>query len=100
MNGTPEHFNEKDRKDLTAADVRFTTKNDVLYAFVMGQNAGETRIAALSASQGFEQRPVAGVELLGSREPLRWRLTENGLIIGAPQQWPSEHAVAYKIRFA
>ena len=29
-------FNERERKDLTAADVRFTTKGDTLYAFVMG----------------------------------------------------------------
>ena len=30
------NFNEKDRKDLTPEDVRFTTRGDILYAFVMG----------------------------------------------------------------
>ena len=39
MNGTAEHFNEKSRKDPTGADVRFTSKDAVLYAFVMGHNA-------------------------------------------------------------
>ena len=29
-------FNENGRKDLTAEDVRFTTKGNTLYAFVMG----------------------------------------------------------------
>jgi hypothetical protein len=48
MNGTPEHFNEKERKDLNGADIRFTTKDEILYAFAMGQNATETRIAALA----------------------------------------------------
>lgn len=100
MNGTPEHFNEKERKDLTGADVRFTTKNGILYAFVMGQNANETRMAALAPSRGFGQRAIARVELLGSREPLKWKLTGDGLIIGSPQQWPSEHAVTFKILFA
>ena len=100
MNGTPEHFNEKERKDLTGADVRFTTKSDVLYAFVMGQNSGETRIAALAASRGIEKRAVSRVALLGSREAVRWKVTEDGLVISAPQQWPSQHAVAFEIRFA
>src|SRR5204862_1130633 len=29
-------FNEKNRKDLNVDDVRFTTKGDTLYVFVMG----------------------------------------------------------------
>jgi alpha-L-fucosidase len=100
MNGTPEHFNEKERKDLTGSDIRFTTRNGVLYAFAMGQNASETRIAALAPSRGLEQRAIARVEVLGSREPLKWKLTGDGLTIGPPQHWPSEHAVTFKILFA
>ena len=49
MNGTPEHFNENKRTDLTGADIRFTTKGGVLYAFAMGRNATETRIVSLAA---------------------------------------------------
>jgi alpha-L-fucosidase len=100
MNSTPEHFNEKERKDLTGSDIRFTTRNGVLYAFAMGQNASETRIAALAPSRGLEQRAIARVEVLGSREPLKWKLTGDGLTIGPPQHWPSEHAVTFKILFA
>jgi alpha-L-fucosidase len=76
MNGTPEHFNEKERKDLTGADVRFTTKNGALYAFAMGQNATETRIAALAPPREVERRAIARIELLGSGEPLEWKLGE------------------------
>lgn len=39
MNGTPEHFNEKERNDLTGADIRFATKADALYVFAVGQSA-------------------------------------------------------------
>lgn len=45
--------------------MRFTTKRDALYAFVMGQNARETQIAALAPSRGLEQRQVARVESSG-----------------------------------
>jgi alpha-L-fucosidase len=100
MNGTPEHFNEKSRKDLIGEDIRFTTKSGALYALVMGHNARETRIATLSPSRGPERRKITQVELLGSVEPLQWKVSERGLVIASPQRWPSEHAAAFKVVFA
>lgn len=100
MNGTPEHFNESHRADLTAADIRFTAKDGVLYAFVMGQSANETRIESLAPARNLEQRKVSRVELLGSSEALQWKQSDDGLVIASPRNWPSEHAAAFKILFA
>jgi alpha-L-fucosidase len=99
MNGTPEHFNENKRTDLTGADIRFTTKGGVLYAFAMGHNAIETRIVSLAPSRGLAQRKVGHVELMGLPERLRWKQTDDALIIASPTRWPSEHAVMFKIQF-
>ena len=99
FNGTPEHFNESKRVDLTGEDIRFTTKGSTLYAFAMGWNRGETRIAALAPARGLERRQIARVELLGSQEPVRWKLASDGLHIESPGSWPSEHAVAFRILF-
>ncbi len=98
--GTAEHFNENKRVDLTGEDIRFTTKGGTLYAFAMGWNPRETNIKALARSRQLEQRRITRVELLGSRVPLKWKLAEDGLHIESPQQWPSEHAVAFRILFA
>ena len=87
------------RVDLTGEDIRFTAKGDRLYAFAMGWNPRETRIEALAPSRGLELRKIARVELLGSHDPLKWTLAEDGLHIESPQQWPSEHAVAFRILF-
>ncbi len=97
--GTAEHFNENQRVDLTGDDIRFTTGAGALYAFVMGWNPRETLITALAATRGLEPRPIARVELLGSAEPLRWRIADDGLHVTSPRQWPSEHAVAFRILF-
>ena len=43
-----QRFNENSRKDLTAEDVRFTTKGSALYAFVMGWPGKEASIPALA----------------------------------------------------
>ena len=50
-----QRFNENSRKDLTAEDVRFTTKGNTLYAFVMGWPGKEASIPALALG-GSEQR--------------------------------------------
>ena len=100
MNGTPEHFNERGRKDMTGADIRFTTRAGVLYALVMGHNSGETRITSLAKSRGLEARRITRVQLLGSDEPLKWNHGPEGLVIDLPRRWPSEHAVTFKIEFA
>jgi alpha-L-fucosidase len=100
FDATPEHFNEKQRHDLTGADIRFTTKNGVLYAFAMGLNPRETRIGSLARARGLETRKIARVDLLGSAEPLKWMQTADGLTIASPQRWASEHAVVFKILFA
>jgi alpha-L-fucosidase len=97
--GTTEHFNESKRLDLTGEDIRFTTKGDSLYAFAMGWNSRETIIRALKQSRALEQRKIASVALLGSKNPPRWKLEDDGLHIESPERWPSEHAVAFRILF-
>jgi alpha-L-fucosidase len=95
--GTAEHFNENKRVDLTSEDIRFTTKGNTLFAFAMGWNPRETLIKSLGESARLEQRKIARVELLGSNDPLKWKLADDGLHIESPERWPSEHAVAFRI---
>jgi alpha-L-fucosidase len=97
MNGTPEHFNEKSRVDLTADDIRFTTKGDTIFAFSMGWNPRETLVAAFAPARGLFARKIQMVQLLGSDAPLRWKLADDGLRIESPPVRPSEHAVVFRI---
>ncbi len=95
--GTAEHFNEKSRKDLTAEDVRFTTKGDLLYGFAMGWPAKEVCFAALSPRRGLWKRKVRRVELLGHAGKLKWILNDRGLVVQMPEAKPCDHAIALKI---
>ncbi len=97
MNGTPEHFNEKQRKDLTASDIRFTAKPGILYAFVMGHTTSEIQISSLSTRNTSSAQKIQRVELLGSAEPIQWKLTDDGLAIASPRAFPTEHAITFKI---
>jgi alpha-L-fucosidase len=87
------------RNPLTAKDVRFTTKDGFLYAFLLGRpDASGTLLASLSTrSPQLDGRKVAGVTLLGQGGELTWSQTEQGLAVKLPEQLPSEHAIALKI---
>ena len=90
-------FNENKRKDLTAQDVRFTTKGETLYAFVMGWSDYQMTIKPLALDTALRVGKIQNVELLGFDGKLQWTQDQSGLKIMTPPKKPSDHAVAFKI---
>ena len=90
----------KEKAAYTARDIRFTTKNDTLYAITLGEPSGQVAIAALAAHNPHEQRRVREVRLLGNPDPLRFRQADRALLIDLPGRLPSRLASAFAIRFA
>jgi alpha-L-fucosidase len=95
-----ERFNERNRKDLTADDVRFSTKDDALYAFVMGWPNQEASIPSLALGGSNSVPRIRNVELLGHKEKLKWTQDNTTLKVVLPQAKPSDHAVTFKIALA
>jgi alpha-L-fucosidase len=91
-------FNEQQRKDLTAADIRFTRKGRTLYAFSMGWAETEVRIPSLGLGGAASAGKIQKVELLGHPAPLKWRQDATAVAIAVPERRPSDHAVAFRIR--
>lgn len=89
-------FNEKNRKDLTAQDVRFTTKGDTIYAFVMGWPKMETVISPLGVNSKQNPGKISNVELLG-RGKVEWRQEGEALRVQLPEAKPSDYAIALKV---
>ena len=91
-------FNEGGDDRLTAADFRFTTKNNALYAAAMGWPDDRTlTVKTLAASAPGIVGRVKTVSLLGSPEPLHWAQTADGLVVTLPVQKPCDHAYVLKI---
>jgi alpha-L-fucosidase len=93
-------FNENSRRTLDANDVRFTTKGDVLYAFVMGKPEFRTIIRSLATDTALKVGRVTSVELVGHDGKLTWTQDQAGLTINIPDELPTRHAVAFRIRGA
>lgn len=79
---------------LTCQDVRFTTKGDYLYAIVCGVPEGPVQIKSLGRlGPGF-----SSIELLGSKENIKFKREWEGLTIQPVKEWPTKHAVVFKIK--
>jgi alpha-L-fucosidase len=94
------NFNEKDRKDLTAEDFRFTTRGDSLYLFVMGIPEKQVTVPDLAPGKTLSAGKIVDVELLGHDGKLAWSQSDSGLRIELPQSLPCKHALAFRVRGA
>jgi alpha-L-fucosidase len=90
-------FNERNRKDLGPGDVRFTTKKDTLYAFVMGWPEREAVVPTLALGGKLQVGKIRNVELLGHRAKVKFTQDEVALKVELPPEKPSDHAVCLKI---
>jgi alpha-L-fucosidase len=90
-------FNEGKGKPFTAQDVRFTTRGNDLYAIVLGWPTNGVEVEALGKSAKLFDRPIKKIELLGSREKIKWTRTDDALIIEQPKGKPNDIAIVFKI---
>jgi alpha-L-fucosidase len=90
-------FNERIRKDLTASDVRFTTKGGTLYAFVMGWPEREAVVPTLALGGKLEVGKIRSVELLGHKGKAKFAQDETALKVELPAEKPSDYAVTLKV---
>jgi alpha-L-fucosidase len=81
-------------------DVRYTTKDNTIYATILGWPGDGTEItlSAFAADSLPEPIIIDKVSLLGSEETLDWNLNEDGLNIITPGSAPDQMAVVFKIQ--
>ena len=94
---TAQGFNEGKGKPFTAEDVRFTTKDGVLYAIALGRPAAPLALKSLGRSARLLERPVKRVELLGHAGAVQWTQGDDALVIQPVADAAGDHAFAYKI---
>lgn len=83
----------------TEQDIRFTAKDNVLYAFLLRwPQSGIAVIRSLGKSQNVLQRDIDSVELPGSSWQITWRRDADALRAWLPAEAPSPHPCALRIR--
>ena len=95
--GSPKGFHEKAQDTYTAKDIRFTTKDNVLYAICLGRPEGELVITSMGARSQVQADKIAAVTMLGCDGSLEWSQEEAGLKVKTARLKPCDHAVTIKI---
>ena len=103
-NGKEFDPNEGKKPDLTAADIRFTTKGKTLYALVQGWPTGkELIIKSLATNSPQQPAKAVDIRLLGREaEPLKFTQDTTGLRVTLPSTKPTaaDIGIALRINFA
>jgi alpha-L-fucosidase len=90
---------EEDFKDgLSAEDIRFTTKGNLLYAITMGSSdKNQVEIASLADGAGLSSKQISRIDMIGGAEDLEWSRNASVLTVMLKGEMPSPHANVLKI---
>lgn len=93
------NFNENKVK-YGAQDIRFTQKENALYAFCLGAPAKDIRVASLGKNAAHAGT-IKELKLLGKDGQIQWKQEDDALIIQKPYQLPVKDipVFGFKIRF-
>ena len=89
-------FTDTARDAFTPADIRFTQKDNTLYAFLLAYPQGQAHIESL----GSGEVKVTGARMLGSDAAIEWSQDEGGLSLSAPPQQSEFNVCCYAIELA
>ena len=69
----------------------------MIYAIELGWPTNAVAIKSLGKSAGLLAGDIRKIELLGSREKIKWSQTGDALTIEAPKKMPSDLAIVFKV---
>ena len=86
----------ENHKEFSQEDIRFTTKDGVLYAFVLAPPTEDIVIRTLAAG-GLYENEISSISMLGSPESLEWTRDDRGLTIQLPEDVPNLPVIGFEI---
>ena len=98
--GKSGEFNEKNDLHYTSQDIRFTVKDNNIYAIVLDWPTESVLIKTLGLigyNQALYPAEIASVTMLGDDKELKWELKKEGLKIEPPKTKPCDNAYVFKI---
>ena len=105
-------FSERMDKPYTPKDIRFTVKDNALYAIVLGWPYRDNwdimslRTSGKNVSRKewnnvhfLTEAEIKSITMLGVDQELSWTLDDDGLHIEVPKEKPCDYAVTFKLNW-
>jgi alpha-L-fucosidase len=89
----------RDVRPYESTDIRFTTKGEEMYAFCMSKPTGDIKITSLGKNSPVNEKTIATITMLGSRQKLEWQQEPDGLVISKPSKMPKWQVLTFKVKF-
>jgi len=83
-------------KEYSAQDVRFTQKENTLFAFILAKPTEDIRILTLMEG-GLLNKKIKQITLLGSKECIKWSRDSEALTINLPKELEGKNILSFKI---
>jgi alpha-L-fucosidase len=94
-------FNERNDIAYTGKDIRFTVKDNNMYATVLDWPGEKVLIRSFAPRgtdwSGLYPSEIASVKMLGDGKELKWKITSEGMSIETPKTKPCDYAYVFKI---
>lgn len=89
----------RDAGEYTPADIRFTQKENAIFAILPGWPGENREVQLQSFARDSLPQPlsISKVTMLGSEENIKWDLNEQQLVIHTPSTAPDEKAIVFKV---
>lgn len=90
-------FNEGTSAPNTAADLRFTCRDDCIYVIAFGRPADDVVVGSMGTSAGHCDRPIMAISVLGQEEQLEFDQTSASLTIRVAPGKGNDVATVFKV---
>ena len=97
-----EQFNERtiESEPYGHDEVRFTTKEDTLYIFVMNPVEGKIELSSLGLKSKFSVNRIKSIKLIGGKSKVEFNQDEEKLNITIPKERPNPYASVFEVNGA
>jgi alpha-L-fucosidase len=89
----------RDVRAYEPADIRFTSKGNILYAFCMERPDENIKIKSLGKTSRLIESKIKSVTMLGKETRLHWSQNDEELVIDLPSELPDWRIIGFRIEF-
>jgi len=93
------HYNERTIKspEYGHEEVRFTTKDGVLYVIVLNPKEGEINLPSLGLKSKYCSKKISLITMIGSNTKIKFKQDSEALTLFIPNKRPNKYATVFKI---
>jgi alpha-L-fucosidase len=91
------HYTQDMQIKYQPDDIRFTVKDNILYAICLGWPGEKVTIESLGSRAALLEGEIKRITMLGVEDELKWVHKPEGLVINTPKEKPCDHAYSFKI---